>query len=107
MIMFTKTSQKISTHHLTVLITGAIVHIEQRKREMRTKVPEFLPHLVLRKGLTSKCEGEIPYRDISMNRGLFRKGEMTYVNAEYFWRTICLMTFLDIHSEVTDGTEDL
>ena len=30
---FTKSSQKISTHLLTVLIMGVIVQIEQRKRD--------------------------------------------------------------------------
>ena len=33
-----KKSQKISTHLLTVLILGAIVQIEQRKREKESKI---------------------------------------------------------------------
>jgi hypothetical protein len=35
---FAKKSQKISTHLLTVLILGAIVQIEQRKREKESKI---------------------------------------------------------------------
>ena len=34
---FAKKSQKISTHLLTVLIIGAIVQLEQRKREIKEK----------------------------------------------------------------------
>ena len=30
--------KKISTHHLTVLTLGAIVQIEQRKREKESKI---------------------------------------------------------------------
>ncbi len=37
---FTKSSQKISTHHLTVLIIGAIVQLEQRKREIKEKASD-------------------------------------------------------------------
>ena len=33
LVAFTKSSQKISTHLLTVLMMRAILHIEQRKRE--------------------------------------------------------------------------
>ena len=42
-LKFTKSSQKISTHLLTVLIMRAIVHVEQRKgiqREQRKRFPE-------------------------------------------------------------------
>lgn len=37
---FTKSSQKISTHLLTVLIIGAIVQIEQRKRKIKEKASD-------------------------------------------------------------------
>ena len=37
---FTKSSQKISTHLLTVLIIGAIVQLEQRKREIKEKASD-------------------------------------------------------------------
>ena len=33
LVTFTKSSQKISTHLLTVLIIGVILHVEQRKRK--------------------------------------------------------------------------
>ena len=35
MVAFTKSSQKISTHLLTVLIMSVILHIEQRKRNKK------------------------------------------------------------------------
>ena len=38
---FTKSSQKISTHLLTVLIIGAIVQIEQRKRKIKEKASDL------------------------------------------------------------------
>lgn len=37
---FTNFSQKISTHPLTVLIIGAIVQLEQRKREIKEKASD-------------------------------------------------------------------
>ena len=37
LVVFTKFSQKISTHLLTVLILGAIIVIEQRKGNKRKK----------------------------------------------------------------------
>ena len=38
LVTFTQSSQIISTHLLTVLILGAIVQIEQRKREKESKI---------------------------------------------------------------------
>ena len=38
LVTFTQSSQKISTHHLTVLIMYAIVQIEQRKRDKESKI---------------------------------------------------------------------
>ena len=38
---FTKSSQKISTRLLTVLIIGAIVQLEQRKREIKEKASDL------------------------------------------------------------------
>ena len=35
---FAKKSQKISTHLLTVLIIGAIVQLEQRKRDKESEI---------------------------------------------------------------------
>ena len=40
LVAFTKSSQKISTHLLTVLIMRAIVQIEQRKRDKRKDLPD-------------------------------------------------------------------
>ena len=37
-VAFTNSSQKISTHLLTVLIIRAIVQIEQRKRDKESKI---------------------------------------------------------------------
>ena len=39
-VAFTKSSQKISTQLLTVLIIGAIVQIEQRRREIKEKASD-------------------------------------------------------------------
>ena len=43
---FTKSSQKISTHLLTVLITRAIVQIEQRKGNEKKGSPESVPNVL-------------------------------------------------------------
>ena len=40
LVAFTKSSQKNSTHLLTVLIIGAIVQLEQRKREIKEKASD-------------------------------------------------------------------
>ena len=54
-----KKSKNISTHLLTLLITSAILQLEQRKGTRKQSVIPIVP---------------------------FMKGDMTYVNAEYFWR---------------------
>ena len=56
---FPKKSQKISTHLLTVLTTSAILQLEQRKGTRKQRIIPIVS---------------------------FMKGDMTYVNAEYFWR---------------------
>ena len=43
---FAKKSQKISTHLLTVLITRAIVQIEQRKGNEKKGSPESVPNVL-------------------------------------------------------------
>ena len=43
---FAKKSQKISTHPLTVLITRAIVQIEQRKGNEKKGSPESVPNVL-------------------------------------------------------------
>ena len=40
LIVFTKSSQKISTHLLTLLIMRVILQIEQRKRDKRKGIPD-------------------------------------------------------------------
>ena len=40
LVVFTKFSQKISTHLLTVLIMRVILQIEQRKRDKRKGIPD-------------------------------------------------------------------
>ena len=54
-----KNIKKISTHLLTLLTTSAILQLEQRKGTRKQSVIPIVP---------------------------FMKGDMTYVNAEYFWR---------------------
>ena len=46
LVAFTNSSQKISTHLLTVLITRAIVQIEQRKGNEKKGSPESVPNVL-------------------------------------------------------------
>ena len=46
LVVFTKFSQKISTHLLTVLILGVIIVIEQRKGEQKKEKFLKLPVLI-------------------------------------------------------------
>lgn len=43
LVAFTNSSQKISTHLLTVLIISVILQIEQRGREMMNDLPSEFP----------------------------------------------------------------
>lgn len=45
-VAFTKSSQKNSTHLLTVLIMRAIVQIEQRKGNEKKGSPESVPNVL-------------------------------------------------------------
>ena len=66
----TKSSQKISTHRLTVLIIGVIVHVEQRKRENKISPGKFIQK--------NQHFGIFP---VVQTLVYVRKGDMTYVNA--------------------------
>ena len=71
LVAFTKSSQKISTHLLTVLIIRAILHIEQRGRE---KIKDFLE-------FGSKNENNNSWHICQV-----KNGGMTYVNAQCIWK---------------------
>ena len=69
LVAFTKSSQKISTHLLTVLIMRVILQIEQRKRDKEKIFRKFKEFKMITQQIGSSRSREL------------LKGDMTYVNA--------------------------